>query len=560
MRTTFFLITCLFLFSSLALPAQPRVWVYFSDKGPHASERLSQPDSLLSAASLSRRTALGIGLSEQDLPVYAPYCAQLRASLKGRPLQQRSRWLNAVSVCLSPAEQAQVAALPFVRGLQPVATLVEARVTTADDSFAYGRAERQLEMLNLPPLHQRGLTGKGVRIAVLDAGFPGVDELAAFDSLRSQGRLLATYDFVEDTSFVYAHSQHGTQVLSTIGAWLPGELIGTAPDASFLLARTEEARTETRQEEDQWVAAVEWADSIGVDVIHSSLGYSVFYSEPGEQYYHEDLDGNTAVTTRAADAAAARGILVTISAGNEGNNRWRKIVVPCDGDSVLCVGGVDSREEITRFSSQGPAADGRVKPDVVAMGQGTAVVSSNGRISGASGTSFAAPLMAGVVACLLQAHPDRPPYDIIQALRMSGNHFSRPDSLYGFGLPDAAKADSLLRIPEMDFSQVDLQQPGFVASRPVEIREVFPQETARARVERRKDELWVTLMSNEAQFDRIEWYYGEQRVNFPPKSMEREAGGVFIFPAKYLLPGTYEVRIFTDGFEERLSLKLEGEG
>jgi serine protease AprX len=219
--------------------------------------------------------------------------------------------------------------------------------------------------------------------------------------------------------------------------------VGAAPHATVALARTEDVGSETNQEEDNWMMAVEWADSLGADVIQSSLGYTTF--DPGEvSYSYADLDGNTTIVSRAADIAAARGILVVNSAGNEGSSPWHHISSPCDADSILCVGAADFLNGYASFSGVGPSADGQVKPDVAALGVFTAVVGNNGQVGNSSGTSFAAPLMAGFAACLRSAHPQRTNMEVIQAIRESASQFLAPDTLLGYGIPDACKADSIL--------------------------------------------------------------------------------------------------------------------
>jgi subtilisin family serine protease len=238
---------------------------------------------------------------------------------------------------------------------------------------------------------------------------------------------------------------HGMNVMSIISGNLPGRYLGAAPQVSLALARTEDTRSETNQEEDHWLAAVEWADSLGADQIQSSLGYSTFDS--GQMSYaYPEMDGNTTIVTRAADMAAARGILVVNSAGNEGNMAWRRISAPCDGDSVLCVGAIDPDGEVARFSGVGPSYDGRIKPAVCALGVRTWVINASGGVGNGSGTSFSAPLISGLAACLRSAHPHRSSMDIVDAIRRSADRYSHPDSLYGYGLPNACKADSILTV------------------------------------------------------------------------------------------------------------------
>ncbi|MCB9246207.1 MAG: S8 family serine peptidase [Flavobacteriales bacterium] len=305
-----------------------------------------------------------------------------------------------------------------------------------------GHSRLQLGMLGLDSFHKEGYTGLGVRLALFDAGFENLDSLAPFEELRN-GRLLVVKDFVDGDTDVYDAHPHGMQVLSIAGIYYPDSLIGAAPGATFILARTEDAGSETHLEEFNWVAALEWADSIGVDIIHSSLGYSVFDTLQGD-YKYADMDGKSTIITKAAEMAYSRGIFITNSAGNEGAKPWFYITAPCDGPNVLCVGALDSFEQVADFSSRGPSADGRVKPDVMAMGRNTSFLHTDGYIRRGNGTSFSGPIIAGMVACLKQKWPDTPNDRLLRAIRMSGDRYTNPDSAYGFGLPNVWRVDSIL--------------------------------------------------------------------------------------------------------------------
>ncbi|MEL6851161.1 MAG: S8 family serine peptidase, partial [Bacteroidota bacterium] len=350
------------LLSVHLLPAQEKAWVFLSDKGPDAACQLTAPTNVISEAAWARRQAKGIGLSESDLPVYQAYLSQLSQQAE---IIASSKWLNAVVVDPAHCDMEALLALPFVTGTRPVETLVGAAAQAApatplaplenlspNRAWAkdYGRAAFQNEMVNIPAYHDQGFTGKGVRVAVFDGGFIGADTIAVFDTLRARGQILFTYDLVENQQAVYHTHPHGTQVLSTIAANIPGKMVGSAPDANFILCRTEDTRSETEKEEYNWLRAVEWVDSIGVDIIHSSLGYTTF-DDPTTSHKYEDLDGNSTVITRAADLAAKKGILVCTSAGNEGGGSWRYIAAPCDADSALCVGAVDRYLKRSFFSS-----------------------------------------------------------------------------------------------------------------------------------------------------------------------------------------------------------------
>lgn len=438
--------------------AQQKVWIRFADKGPEQSQWLAHPDACLTERAIARRLEAGIPPTLADVPVSATYVQTLAAN--GVQIQGQSRWINAVSATTSLNLRQLQAICPAIVDIQPVATFTRATtqeelsplptprtasITKTTAAFQYGDALPQTEQINLRCLHLKGATGRNVLIAVIDAGFLNVDTISAFDSLWQQGRLLTYYDFVNHDTTIFDENNHGLNVLSTISANWPDNLVGTAPHAMIALARTEDVSSETHQEEDNWVMAMEWADSLGADIIHSSLGYSRFDSGQVD-YTHNDLDGNTSIITRAADMAAARGILVVNSAGNEGNGNWHKITCPCDGDSVLCVGAVDAFGAYVGFSGVGPSADGQVKPDVAAWGLFTAAIGGNGQVGVSSGTSFAAPIVAGMAACLMGAHPQRSNMEVIQAIRESASQFVSPDTLIGFGIPDACKADSLLSV------------------------------------------------------------------------------------------------------------------
>ncbi|MEM7657552.1 MAG: S8 family serine peptidase [Bacteroidota bacterium] len=415
----------LLMYLPLGLFAQTHLWVFLEDKGPEV------------VASL-------------DVPVHETYLQELEQL--GWSVVSTSRWLNAAVIEADGVDPDQIISLPFVTEIHPAARFERMQVAPSDIpapepemATSFGRATFQNTLIEVEHLHQKGLLGQGQVMAVLDAGFLGVDTIAAFQRLREEGRILATKDFVEGDAHVFAHHDHGTEVLSTIAADLPEELVGTAPQISVLLARTEDARSETQIEEHNFVAALEWADSLGADMVHASLGYSRFRQGKGS-YRHEELDGQTAITTRAVDIAASRGMLITVAAGNEGTSSWRKITVPCDADSVLCIGAIDRQRQRASYSSVGPTADGRIKPDVVAFGSGVAVARADNRLGSGRGTSLSSPIVAGMAACLWQAHPDAHSQLVIQAIKESSHQFPQPDNEYGYGIPNARLADSLLQL------------------------------------------------------------------------------------------------------------------
>ncbi|MEO0473223.1 MAG: S8 family serine peptidase [Bacteroidota bacterium] len=301
----------------------------------------------------------------------------------------------------------------------------------------------QLQMVGLDKLHQAGYSGEGVLIAVFDNGFLGVDTINGFEHLFRENRIYAARDFVDGDDNVYEscnHCRHGTNVLSILAAKMPGYLIGTAPDASYLLLRTEDDSRENPQEEDNWLAAAEYADSLGAQVFTTSLGYFDFDGEEND-YQLSDLDGNTATITRAGDIAASKGIIVVNSAGNSGT---RGINAPADGDSILAIAAVDQCQDLAPFSSRGPSFDGRIKPELAAMGSGNTLLRHDGSLARGSGTSFSCPIISGLTACLLQAAPNASNLEMYDALFQSASQFDAPDFDIGYGIPDGAEALRIL--------------------------------------------------------------------------------------------------------------------
>ncbi|WP_299708595.1 S8 family serine peptidase [uncultured Pontibacter sp.] len=420
--------------------------IYFTDKA-ESPYSLEQPELYLSSKALERRKRQGIAVTPRDFPVNPNYITALKE--RGATVLFTSRWFNAAVVQCSPEKLAELQSLTFVRSSQNLNRVVTPAAgkkgtqendsmrlaKAAFDAAYYGPAFHQSNMLGVPEMHAAGYKGEGMTIAVFDAGFPGVNSIGAFTHLFQNEQLKGTFDFVGRKQDVFGHNQHGTSVLSTMAAYEPGLLVGTAPKASYYLFRTEDAATEHNIEEVNWLLAAEFADSAGVDIINSSLGYTVF-DDPSYSYSYSELNGNTSIVTRAADFAAATGMLVVTSAGNEGNKAWRYISAPADADSVLTVGAVDSLANHAIFSSFGPTGDNRIKPDVVAMGQMVYVLSSSGRLGRSNGTSFSGPIMAGMVACLWQANQELTNMELLQLIRQSGSHYNNPNNSIGYGVPN----------------------------------------------------------------------------------------------------------------------------
>ncbi|RYG49062.1 MAG: T9SS type A sorting domain-containing protein [Chitinophagaceae bacterium] len=424
---------------------QQDAWVYFQDK-PDAAFFLSNPLEMLSQRALDRRVSQNIALDEKDVPVHENYISGLQQSA-GITVMAVSKWLNAAHVRGEAAQIAALTNLTYVASIDFADNVLDApgsrlrpevptaRQQQAQVTYPYGASANQVQMLNGHLLHEQNLTGTGIWIAVLDAGFPGVDSSAPFQRLRDNGLILGGYDFVSGSENFYAGGNHGTVVLSTMGAYVEDQLIGTAPDASYYLFVTEDVTSENPVEESYWAEAAERADSLGVNIITSSLGYRSF-DNPAYNYTYAGMDGQTTFVTRAAEVAFSRGMVVVASAGNSGASGDPHIMAPSDGAHVLCIGAVDSAENYAGFSSTGPSADGRIKPDVVAKGSGATVSGVSGTVSTLSGTSFSCPIIAGMVACLWQALPDKTNQQIIDFVRQSADQFAMPDALKGYGVPD----------------------------------------------------------------------------------------------------------------------------
>ena len=420
--------------------------IYFTDKGTSPGE--FNETQLLSPAAIARREKYGIeSLSTSDLPVSNQYLSQV--SLHGLTFKCSSKWMNtAVFTSLSPVSTAELEELAFVTEVRLVKHPAEPVKHSHSKYGTTGPAADGDEFdprvpLNGTILHQSGFTGKDITIAVLDAGFVNADVIESLLPLRQRGGIIATHDFVTGSDNVFDYHTHGTSVLSILAGNLQGLIHGTAPDADYILLRSEDAATEYPVEMDYWAAAAEYADSAGADVISSSLGYFTF-DDPLMNYSFSDMDGNTTFITRAADIAASKGILMVVSAGNERNKEWVRIIAPSDCDNVVGVGAVNQDLTISVFSSAGYSADGRVKPDVVAPGVSLNLQNYPEQVSTGSGTSFSCPVISGLSASLMQAVPAASPPEIISALHESSDRYFNPDSLYGYGLPDFLRALRLL--------------------------------------------------------------------------------------------------------------------
>lgn len=449
----------------LSSQAQQDAWVYFSDK-PDAAFYLSNPLEMLSQRALDRRAAQGITLDELDVPVAAAYIEGI--SQPGITVMAVSKWLNAAHVRGEVAEITALSSLSFVSSVDFADNSLDGpdqrlsaprpdfRQQNVQADFPYGGSSNQIQMLNGHLLHQQDFTGSGLQIAVIDNGFPGVDTAPPFSRLHENGLILGGYDFVHDSPDFYMGGSHGTVVLSTMGGYQENSLVGTAPDASYYLFVSEDTAQENPVEESWWAEAAEMADSLGVDIISSSLGYRPF-DNPNYNYSYQDMDGQTTFISRAAEIAFSRGMIVVVSAGNSGNSSDPHIWAPSDAAHVLSIGAVDESENYAAFSSTGPSADGRIKPDVVARGVMATVSGVDGTIYGLSGTSFSAPITAGMIACLWQALPGFSNQEIIDLVKQSSDQYSNPDAFKGYGVPDFYMAlQTALEVPESETNPVRL--------------------------------------------------------------------------------------------------------
>lgn len=458
MKITFILIALFSLYSGglFSQHLGPAYIVHFSDKAGSPFS-ITNPGEFLTPAALERRALQNIPVDETDIPVNSTYLQAVAQA--GAQIAAVSRWFNNAAVWITnPAIVDVIAAFPFVSSIVPMGGTV---VTTGEptetpDKFPfnenvapsakqpgtkttsiYGTAFNQINMVYGIALHDQGYRGEGIAIAVLDAGFRNTNQLAVFSNLWAENRIYGWRDFVHPGNDLFNPTihPHGTNVLSIMAADLSGEMIGTAPNASYWLLRTEDAVEEYMMEEHFWVAGAEYADSVGAWIINSSLGYTE-YDNPAHSHTYASMDGNTTFVTRGADKAAQKGILVVNSAGNQGQAPWQFIVAPSDGDSVLAIGAVNAAGLYAPFSSKGPSYDGRIKPDVAAQGAGTTIASSAGGIVTGSGTSFSSPIIAGMAACLWQTNLFASNMEVAHAIISSGSQYQNPDTILGFGIPN----------------------------------------------------------------------------------------------------------------------------
>lgn len=458
------IITLAILFSCIQVLAQiapDKYYVQFADKN-NSPYSIDHPEEYLSQRAIDRRASQNIPIDMKDLPVNPYYLSGVKNA--GAVILNPTKWLNGVTIEASdPAIISAIAALPYV------ISVTKGSVKTVDvsnnkeffdqesygripasqsaykqgNTYDYGNAYNQIHMVRGDELHDKGYRGEGMVIGVLDSGFDQADNIAVFDSLWADNRVLGTKDFVAGGPIMFDKHFHGTGVLSIMAGNMPGEMIGTAPKASYYLIRTEDAATEFIIEEYNWVSGAEYADSVGCDVLNTSLGYSNF-DDASQDHTYEDMDGNTTPITIGADIAASKGMVVVNSAGNSGASAWYYITAPADGHNVLSIGAVNAQGIPWVASGNGPTYDGRIKPDITAQGEGTYFYATySGAFTYGNGTSLSSPIIAGMMACLWQSMPNKTSMELINMVKESASSANAPDNKIGYGIPDFIEANVL---------------------------------------------------------------------------------------------------------------------
>ena len=424
-------------------------WVFFADK-ENVEVSLADPILIMTQEAIDRKELHGTAIDERDVPVNENYITQIK-NATGITVRSKSKWMNCVYIIGSQPNIEALLDFPFVTNVEyadkslnlfpgaPIENKFSLEEAGQNIIYNYGAATNQIEMLSGDYLHELDYSGEGMIVAVLDAGFPSIDTNPGFQKMRDENRILGTYDFEARTENVDGTSSHGFVTSSDIGGFLQNEFVGTAPQASFYFFVTEYTPSETPVEEAWWVEALERSDSLGVDVVNTSLGYRGFDNSNYDHTY-EDLDGQTTFSARGANIAFDKGMILVTSAGNGGNTSFPTVGTPGDSPGTLTVGAVNSNGIYVAFSSIGPTVDGRVKPDVMAQGSNAAVINTGGNIDFSSGTSFSSPIMAGVITCLWQSRPDVPNGHIMQIVRESANLYNNPTDQMGYGIPNFENA------------------------------------------------------------------------------------------------------------------------
>jgi len=451
-----FIVTLLLSITFSSFAQNPNCYrIYLSNKN-NSPFSINTPSAFLSPRAIAKRTTYNIPITTQDLPVNEAYINQIKAFDANIQVLSTSKWLNTVVIyCPNPAHIPGIQNLGSVQHIVPVANLPFSKEggfvipqTIANDKFgtngfkdfSYGDSYDQIKVHRGDSLHNLGFRGEGMLICVFDAGWNGFDTLSHFQPLYANGQIWGTRDMIPGVNNVYTGHGHGTSVTSIIASNIEGQLVGTAPMANYFFIRSENPWSEQPIEEDFWAAAAELADSLGADVINSSLGYTTFPDFPQGDMTPQQNDGISSVSSLAATIAGQKGIVVVISAGNERGSDWGFIGRPADAIDVISVGAMDKDSIIAPFSSYGPSADMRVKPDITAVGWNTWVSTTNGNIVQGNGTSFSGPVIAGLSACLWQALPHLNAIELMDVIRQHGHIYNNPDNDFGYGIPDFFQA------------------------------------------------------------------------------------------------------------------------
>jgi len=457
------IITILILWTSVLFSQDYSIYyITLSDK-ENNSYSINEPHEFLSERSLLRRNIQNLDIDDKDLPVSDFYTDSIIGF--GAELIHSSKWLNLLLVKIYDADIiSQLQDLSFTEEIVKIKeidnrsidkmlkdfTALIPKQSKDENYYDYGYSYLQIGIHNGQLLHNEGFRGQGMLIAITDTGFPGVDDESPFDSLRNADRIIAERNFVLPGQTIYSGNDHGSIVLSVLAGNTPEFLIGTAPEAEYILMVSEDVSSETIIEEINWSVAAEYADSLGVDIINVSLGYLNF-DQPEFDYSYENMDGESSLIARAANIASQRGIIVVAAAGNSGEDEIHPYIVsPGDAKDVITVGALNPELEIAGFSSQGPSYDGRVKPDVVAIGSQTVIYQPyNGFVAG-YGTSFATPAISGLIACLWQKYPEKTNHEIMNVLRESSSYYNNPNNFFGYGIPNFETAGVLLNRKSLD--------------------------------------------------------------------------------------------------------------
>ena len=459
MRTFIFILIIIFPLFSFAQVQD--AWIYFTDK-KDVVESIHNPSEILSQKTLDRRALHGIPVDFKDVPVNEEFIDSIR-SLSNFLILSKSKWMNAIYVRGRQDSLYEILNLGFVDHIEfadrtldsnsPIDSCEQTQEKYAIESQLrsdYGLGTNQISMVRIDYLHELGFRGEEMNLAFLDAGYPKLYELEAFEKMNTEGRIVDTFDFVSRTSNVRGTGSHGRITLSMTAAELDSGYVGTAPKANYHIYRTEYAPTENPVEEAWLVEGLERADSMGVDVINISLGYQD-YDNPNYDNTYDFLDGYSAFSSRGVNIAFNKGMIVVVSAGNDGTS-FKYVGAPGDAPGALTVGAVDAESNYASFSSVGPTVDGRIKPDIASQGKGAYFLKGTGEIISGNGTSLSAPIITGGISCLWQAFPDRTNIEIIHAVKNSGSQVLNPDNLLGFGIPDFEKAYHILSATSSNYN------------------------------------------------------------------------------------------------------------